>query len=131
MAQLPTLSLCNGFSANGLPLSMQFAARSFDKVTAFRVGHAYETATPWRARRPVVPATPIEDGPADQSAPSPAAAMRATYAMLVATAALILDERQFAQICEAMPHVEALAAALPHDLGFAAELANTISLVGE
>ncbi|MEQ9120972.1 MAG: amidase, partial [Alphaproteobacteria bacterium] len=40
VSQMPALSLCNGFSAAGLPLSMQIAARPFDEATVFRVGHA-------------------------------------------------------------------------------------------
>ena len=51
---LPALSLCNGFSADGLPLSMQIIGRRFDEETVLRVGHAYEKATPWRDRRPAL-----------------------------------------------------------------------------
>src|SRR3954454_24629395 len=62
VAQLPVLSLCNGFSAAGLPLSMHFAARPFHEAMVLRVGHAYEAATPWRRRRPAVPDAPIVNG---------------------------------------------------------------------
>src|SRR5262249_40292555 len=48
----PALELCNGFSASGLPLGMQIIGRPFDEATVLRVGHAYEHATAWRARRP-------------------------------------------------------------------------------
>ncbi len=48
----PALAQCIGFSAGGLPLSMQIAGRPFDDATVLRVAHAYEMATPWRARRP-------------------------------------------------------------------------------
>ncbi len=48
----PALSVCAGFSADGLPLSLQFAGRPFDDAAVLRLGHAYETATPWRDRRP-------------------------------------------------------------------------------
>ena len=51
---LPALSLCNGFSEDGLPLSMQIIGRRFDEETVLRVGAAYEKATPWRDRRPEV-----------------------------------------------------------------------------
>ncbi len=50
----PALSLCCGFGDEGLPLAIQLAARPFDELTLLRVGHAYETATTWRDRRPVV-----------------------------------------------------------------------------
>lgn len=126
VAQIPALSLCNGFSAAGLPLSMQIAGRPFDEATVFRIGHAYEAATPWRARRPQVPATPIHDTPADQAAPPPGEEARAAYAALAALGAIAPDARQFAQLCEAMPHVEAMAAVLPRDLPFWAEPANSV-----
>ncbi|MBX9699244.1 MAG: hypothetical protein K2X74_07390, partial [Acetobacteraceae bacterium] len=131
VAQIPALSLCNGFSAAGLPLSMQIAGRPFDEATVFRIGHAYERATPWRARRPAVPAAPIQDTPADQAAPPPSEAARATYATLAGLAGIAPDARQFAQLCEAFPHAEAMAAALPADLPFWAELANSVSFTGE
>lgn len=48
----PALSLCCGFGEEGLPLAIQLAARPLDELTLLRVGHVYETATPWRNRRP-------------------------------------------------------------------------------
>ena len=41
-----------GFAANGLPLSAQFVGRAFDEATVLRVGHAYEQAAGWIAKRP-------------------------------------------------------------------------------
>jgi aspartyl-tRNA(Asn)/glutamyl-tRNA(Gln) amidotransferase subunit A len=52
----PALSICNGFAADGMPFSLQIAGRLFDEATVLRAGDAYEKATPWRDRRPVVPA---------------------------------------------------------------------------
>lgn len=49
---LPALALPCGFSARGLPLSLQIAGRPFDEATVLRVGHAYEQATDWHRRRP-------------------------------------------------------------------------------
>jgi len=48
----PTLALPCGFSSSGLPLSFQLAGRAFEEGTVLRVGHAYERATAWHARRP-------------------------------------------------------------------------------
>lgn len=48
----PTVSVCNGFSADGLPVGMQIAAASFDEATALRVAAAYEAATEFRDQRP-------------------------------------------------------------------------------
>jgi aspartyl-tRNA(Asn)/glutamyl-tRNA(Gln) amidotransferase subunit A len=128
VAQLPALSLCHGFSANGLPLSMQIAGRPFDEATVFRAGHAYERATTWRARRPVVPDKPLHDHPVDQAAPPPSPEARHAYATLAGLAALAPDERQFAQLCEAFPHAEAMAAVLPRTLPFSAEPATSVEL---
>jgi aspartyl-tRNA(Asn)/glutamyl-tRNA(Gln) amidotransferase subunit A len=48
----PALTLPCGFDRAGSPIALQVAARRFDEATMFRVGHAYEQATPWHARRP-------------------------------------------------------------------------------
>jgi aspartyl-tRNA(Asn)/glutamyl-tRNA(Gln) amidotransferase subunit A len=52
VAGTPALSLCNGYSASGLPLSLQIVGRPFEDATVLRAGHAYESATPWKERRP-------------------------------------------------------------------------------
>jgi aspartyl-tRNA(Asn)/glutamyl-tRNA(Gln) amidotransferase subunit A len=51
---LPSLSVCTGFGAGGLPVAMQLIARPFDEATLLRAAHAYERAHPWRERRPAV-----------------------------------------------------------------------------
>ncbi|MBI1776755.1 MAG: amidase [Proteobacteria bacterium] len=48
----PALSLCAGFGTDGLPLSLQIAAKPFDDAIVLRLGHAYERATDWRGTRP-------------------------------------------------------------------------------
>jgi hypothetical protein len=48
----PALTLPCGFDRAGLPVGLQIAAHHFDEATMFRVGHAYEQATPWHTRRP-------------------------------------------------------------------------------
>jgi aspartyl-tRNA(Asn)/glutamyl-tRNA(Gln) amidotransferase subunit A len=54
MTGLPALVLPCGFSAGppALPIGLQLYGRAFDEATLFRVGHAYEQATDWHARRP-------------------------------------------------------------------------------
>jgi aspartyl-tRNA(Asn)/glutamyl-tRNA(Gln) amidotransferase subunit A len=49
----PTLSVPTGFGKDGLPRSMQIIGAAFDEATVFRVGAAYEKATPWKDRRPM------------------------------------------------------------------------------
>lgn len=52
MANIPALAIPMGFTANGLPLSLQIGARPFDESSMFRVAHAFERATPWHTRHP-------------------------------------------------------------------------------
>ena len=49
---LCALALPNGFTAEGLPLSLQIVCRGYDEVTALRIGWAYQQATDWHERRP-------------------------------------------------------------------------------
>jgi aspartyl-tRNA(Asn)/glutamyl-tRNA(Gln) amidotransferase subunit A len=49
---LPALVLPCGFTAEGLPVSMQVVGRPFDEPMVFRVARAYERATDWHTRRP-------------------------------------------------------------------------------
>jgi aspartyl-tRNA(Asn)/glutamyl-tRNA(Gln) amidotransferase subunit A len=51
---LPALSVPCGFSREGLPLALQIVGRPFDEATVLRLGHAYERATDWAARRPAL-----------------------------------------------------------------------------
>ena len=46
------LAVPNGFTKDGLPLSLQIVARAGDEATALRIGWAYEAATDWKTRRP-------------------------------------------------------------------------------
>jgi aspartyl-tRNA(Asn)/glutamyl-tRNA(Gln) amidotransferase subunit A len=50
----PALSVCSGFDARGLPFSLQVVGRLFDEPTVLRAGDAYEKATRWRDKRPVL-----------------------------------------------------------------------------
>jgi aspartyl-tRNA(Asn)/glutamyl-tRNA(Gln) amidotransferase subunit A len=52
LAGTPALAVPCGFSAAGLPLSLQVIGRRFEDATVLRVGHAYERATDWHRRRP-------------------------------------------------------------------------------
>ncbi len=52
LANVPALSVPCGFTANDLPIGLQLAGRPFEESTVFRVGHSYEQATDWHARKP-------------------------------------------------------------------------------
>jgi len=43
-----------GFSKAGLPIGLQLIGRPFEEETLLRGAHAYEQATNWRAKKPVV-----------------------------------------------------------------------------
>ncbi|MDP6351783.1 MAG: amidase [Alphaproteobacteria bacterium] len=46
------LALPCGFTAGGLPLSLQISCRGHDEATALRIGWAYQQATDWHRRVP-------------------------------------------------------------------------------
>jgi len=48
----PTLSVPSGFSAEGLPHSLQLVGPHLGEAMLCRVGHAYQQATAWHERRP-------------------------------------------------------------------------------
>ena len=48
----PTLSVPSGFSAEGLPHSLQLVGPHLGEAMLCRVGHAYQQATSWHERRP-------------------------------------------------------------------------------
>jgi aspartyl-tRNA(Asn)/glutamyl-tRNA(Gln) amidotransferase subunit A len=50
----PAMSIPTGFSASGLPLSMQIVGRAFAESTVLRIGAAFEAATGLNARRPAL-----------------------------------------------------------------------------
>ena len=52
----PALSVCSGYGANGLPLSIQLVGRPFADATVLAAGHAYEMAHTWRDKRPAMAA---------------------------------------------------------------------------
>ena len=51
-ANIPALALPMGRTRGGLPLSLQIASRPFAEQTIYRIGHAYERATPWYRQHP-------------------------------------------------------------------------------
>jgi len=54
LAGTPAICLPCGFSPEGLPYSIQFTGRRLGEAALFRIAHAYETATEWHKRHPVV-----------------------------------------------------------------------------
>ena len=54
LAGLPAIVLPCGLSKGGLPIGLQLIGRAFEEETIFRAAHAYEQATQWHLRRPVI-----------------------------------------------------------------------------
>jgi aspartyl-tRNA(Asn)/glutamyl-tRNA(Gln) amidotransferase subunit A len=44
--------ICTGFDPGGVPLNAQIVGRYFDEATVLKIAQAFESATPWRDRRP-------------------------------------------------------------------------------
>lgn len=51
---LPALSVPCGFTRGGLPVGLQIVGKPFDEATVLRAGEAYEQATDWHLRRPLL-----------------------------------------------------------------------------
>ena len=124
----PALTVCMGFET-GLPLALQIAGRPFDDATVLRIGHAYETATTWRATRPTL--NPAAIPPPFPPPPDPANplddAARAAAAEAIRRAGLTLTPRQFDMVCAAAPYVESMVGRLRRPRRFGEEPANTFS----
>ena len=123
----PALSLCCGFSGDGLPLALQVIARPFDEETVLRVGHAFERETGWHERRASVDAQTVPLAPPPPDEPVGAGVDATTQAMVEALArraGLVLDARQFAVLCEAAPYAFAMGRRLRQDLPWDVEMAS-------
>jgi aspartyl-tRNA(Asn)/glutamyl-tRNA(Gln) amidotransferase subunit A len=117
----PALEICNGFSKTGLPLGMQIIGRPFNEATVLKVGHAYEQATAWRARRPQLKAgTPQPAVSPKGNEPDASAANAATRGLaldLAARAGLKLNEREQAILLECAPYALEMANRMRRDRG--------------
>jgi aspartyl-tRNA(Asn)/glutamyl-tRNA(Gln) amidotransferase subunit A len=128
----PAVSQCIGFSPEGLPLAMQIVGRPFDEITVLRAAQAYENATSWRARRPVLdPGAPFSTDLPPIPAPAKAdisQAERDRIASICRRAGLSLNERHFEQLCATAPHIEAMTARLNRTRSFYEEPSSVFVL---
>jgi aspartyl-tRNA(Asn)/glutamyl-tRNA(Gln) amidotransferase subunit A len=128
----PVLALPNGVGRNGLPLGMQIVGRPFDETTILRVGHAYERATTWHARRPQLvrgAAAPDVAPPPVLSQPADSAdgATRDLCVKAARQAGLELDDLMLAQLLEGAPYALDMARRLRRDHDLQHEPANIFS----
>jgi len=54
LAGVPALSVPCGFSKTNLPIGLQIMGQQWGEETVLKVGHAYESATDWNTKKPVV-----------------------------------------------------------------------------
>jgi aspartyl-tRNA(Asn)/glutamyl-tRNA(Gln) amidotransferase subunit A len=50
----PAISVPCGFDGAGLPVGLQLVGRPWEEATVLRAAHAYEQATDWHRRHPVL-----------------------------------------------------------------------------
>ena len=63
---LPALSLCCGFTRDGLPIGMQLVGRAYDEATLLRAAHRYQQRTDFHRRLPPIL---LQEGPLPRRAP--------------------------------------------------------------
>ena len=86
------------------------------------IGHAYERATNWRDQRPPFKHPENYVDPVLPGAMLEAVDSRVLehYRARIESQGMQLDELQLADLTEAMPHLEAMIARIPKDMGFTA-----------
>jgi aspartyl-tRNA(Asn)/glutamyl-tRNA(Gln) amidotransferase subunit A len=129
----PSLAQCIGYTPEGLPMAMMVQGRPFADATVLRVADAYERATPWRSRRPVLdagaaplPLPPVPD-------PTPAgitAAGRDAVALAARRAGVALNDRQFELLAASAPYVWAMTGRLRTARPFTQEPMNLFRFTG-
>jgi aspartyl-tRNA(Asn)/glutamyl-tRNA(Gln) amidotransferase subunit A len=51
---IPAITVPCGFTSSGLPIGLQISGGPFAESTMLALAHAYEQATEWHTRRPVL-----------------------------------------------------------------------------
>lgn len=114
----PAIAICNGYTEDGLPLSMQITAAPFADEKVLRVAHAYEQATPWRGRRPnlvpSVPRVPVTP-PSSFSGVPIDTATRTQVETLARRAGLELSDTLLTLLCEVAPYAFAMGSRIRRD----------------
>jgi aspartyl-tRNA(Asn)/glutamyl-tRNA(Gln) amidotransferase subunit A len=109
----PCIAIPNGVTHDGLPLSMQIAARPFRDEVVLRVADAYGRATAWLDRRPRLEpgrrSVPVTQPPDLSGAPVDSA-IAGRVAVCAERAGLELGAAQFSLLCEVAPYAFAMAA---------------------
>ncbi len=118
VAQLPAISVCNGFSANGLPLGMQIAGRPYDEETVLRVANTYEKETDWRRNRPGLLVDDAQEHVEKTRAAEATVTTDEHYArcaQLAHDAGLNANDEILSELCQMLPEFENMAKRLPYN----------------
>ncbi|MER5268923.1 amidase [Actinosynnema sp. NPDC002837] len=108
----PVLAVPMGFTASGLPLSLQIAAPAFGEATAVRAGEAFQAITDWHLRVPGLdPGTEVEP-PAPGAMPAADPAELAAVRVLFSGATLAPAEGELQAFALGYPDVRTAVAAL-------------------
>jgi aspartyl-tRNA(Asn)/glutamyl-tRNA(Gln) amidotransferase subunit A len=130
----PSLALCAGFSAQGLPIGLQLMGRPFGETDVLRLGHAFEGASGTRARRPQLTAGAQQPKVSPRSHEPKAPDLDGGQIDLVrgmaAKCGLTLTERQMAILLEVAPYTLAMADRVRRFHGFDVEPANAFRVPG-
>ena len=122
----PALTLTAGFSANGLPLGVQLTAAPFRDRLVLAAGQAFQAATDWGRRRPVLEAGggPALEAHALRPPVLPRESAKQDEARMLAGLAGLPqgDEFILALIAEAAPHARAMAGRLDRDYAYSDEI---------
>ena len=107
--------------------------RPFADATVLRIADAYEKATAWRSRRPVLDAAaaPLPLPPVPDPTPAEiSAADRDAVALVARRAGLSLNERQFELLAASAPYLWAMTARLRTKRPFTQEPMNVFRFTG-
>ncbi len=109
---VPALVCCAGFSANGLPMSIQLVGRPFEDAQLLGVAHAFERATGyWMRRAPLenfvasAPLTPIRPRAVVMDTSALDARLLARCTQAAAHAGVPVSEPQLAVLCSNAPQL--------------------------
>ena len=109
---VPALVCCAGFSANGLPMSIQLVGRPFEDAQLLGVAHAFERATGyWMRRAPLenfvasAPLTPIRPRAVMMDTSALDARLLARCTQAAAHAGVPVSEPQLAVLCSNAPQL--------------------------
>ena len=116
----PSISVCNGFDHEGMPVSLMISGRPFSESIVLNAAYAFEKATSWRSKRPKLAPTmekpPTGVIPVDPDISSVDEDTKRRAAAAVESAGLKLDDTMMNEVFEAAPYIYEMSERLRKDL---------------